>query len=230
MTRRADKNRDEPLLFDLPLETNTKGAPKESSEKRRAAAPPSSRRAFDEELAFDDDDFLDAREPIPPSPASPSMPSGGARHHLEIVSSQDLPEDDEDNESEAHGSLIGSRLAAGGADLLIHAAVLVVAVGGCVFLGVRPELSAWPALGLFLLSFSFLYTVVPLAFWGHTPGMAWARLASQNDDGEPLTFDQTARRWLGAVLTTAFLGIPLLLFGKRSLADRLSHSQTLALR
>lgn len=225
MTRRADKNRDEPLLFDLPLETNTKGAPKESSEKRRAAAPPSSRRAFDEDPAFDEDDFLEAREQI--SPAAPSAPSGNARHHLEIVSSQDLPEDEE---SEGPGSLIGSRLAAGGADLLIHAAVLVVALGGCVFLGVRPELSAWPALGLFLLSFSFLYTVVPLAFWGHTPGMAWARLASQNDDGEPLTFDQTARRWLGAVLTTAFLGLPLLLFGKRSLADRLSHSQTLALR
>lgn len=221
MTRRADKNRDEPLLFDLPLETNTKGAPRESPEKGRVAPPPPARhRAFDEEPAFDDDDFLDSREI--------TSPSAAARHHLEIVSSQQLSEDGE--ASEGMGSLIGSRLAAGGADLLIHAAVLVLAVGGCLFLGVRPELSAWPALGLFLLSFSFLYTVVPLAFWGHTPGMAWARLASQNDDGEPLTFDQTARRWLGAVLTTAFLGIPLLLFGKRSLADRLSHSQTLALR
>lgn len=222
MSRRADKNRDEPLLFDLPLETNTKGAPRESSEKRRpSAVPPGRGRAFDEEPAFDEDDDLE------PEVLTSIPPSMAARHHLEIVSSQELPEEDD---APRGSSLLGSRLAAGGADLLIHAAVLVLAVGGCLFLGVRPELSTWPALVVFLLSFSFLYTVVPLAFWGHTPGMAWARLASQNDDGEPLTFDQTARRWLGAVLTTAFLGLPLLLFGQRSLADRLSHSQTLASR
>ena len=221
MTRRADRDRDEPLLFDLPLETNTKGAPRESreAEKRRVAAgAPSRPRAFDDPEILEEEDFPLAGE----SYASP------ARNRLEIISSQELP--DEDEMEAGPGSLVGSRLAAGGADLLIHAAVLVLAFGGCVFLGVRPELSAWPALGVFLLAFSFLYTVVPLAFWGYTPGMAWARLASQNDDGEPLTFDQTARRWLGAVLTTAFLGIPLLLFGKRSLADRLSHSETLALR
>ncbi len=68
-------------------------------------------------------------------------------------------------------------------------------------MGVRPSLADWPAFALFLLSFSFLYTVVPLAFWGHTLGMAWGGLTSRNRDGEPLTFDQTARRWLGGILT-----------------------------
>ena len=28
-----------------------------------------------------------------------------------------------------------------------------------------------------MVAFSFLYTVLPLAFWGHTPGMAWAGIA-----------------------------------------------------
>ena len=57
--------------------------------------------------------------------------------------------------------------------------------------------------------------------------MAWAGLVSQNRDGEPLTFDQTARRWLGAVLTLAAAGLPLLVaLSGRSLADLLSGSVT----
>lgn len=119
------------------------------------------------------------------------------------------------------------RAAGGAADLLVHLAVGVLAVAGCRWLGVVPVVHDWPALTVFLLSFSFLYTVVPLAFWGHTLGMTWAGLTSQSLDGEPLSFDQTARRWLGALLTLATLGLPLLLaLGGRSLADRLSGSLT----
>ena len=126
---------------------------------------------------------------------------------------------------------LGSRLAAGGADLLVHAAVAVGVLLGCRYMGVRPVLSDWPAVGLFLLSFSFLYTVVPLAFWGHTPGMAWAGLDARSRDGEPLAFDQTARRWIGGIVTLVFLGLPLLLaFGGRSLSDLLSGSETLSSR
>jgi uncharacterized RDD family membrane protein YckC len=213
MTRRADKDREEPLLFDLPLESprdlqSSAREPERQERKRKSPEPPQRTTA---DLTFDEgDDVL------------PAVP------RLEIVSSKG--EAGEAEEALAgKGSLVGSRFAAGGADLLIHGAVLVAAVAGCVLLGVRPTLPDWPALGLFLLAFSFLYTVVPLAFWGYTPGMAWARLTTQSDDGEPLTFGQTAVRWLGGVLTAAFLGLPLLLFGKRSLSDRLSHSQTLAL-
>jgi uncharacterized RDD family membrane protein YckC len=121
----------------------------------------------------------------------------------------------------------GSRIAAGLADLVIHAAVGVVALFGCRGLGVRPGLATAPAFGLFLLAFSFLYVVLPLAFWGHTPGMAWAGITSRNRDGEPLSFDQTARRWLGAVLTLVLVGLPLLLsIGRRSLTDWISGSAT----
>lgn len=126
---------------------------------------------------------------------------------------------------------LGSRISAAGADLLVHASVAVGVLIGCRLMGVRPVLSDWPAVALFLLSFSFLYTVVPLAFWGHTPGMAWAGLDARSRDGEPLAFDQTARRWIGGVLTLLFLGLPLLLaFGGRSLSDLLSGSETLSSR
>jgi uncharacterized RDD family membrane protein YckC len=124
---------------------------------------------------------------------------------------------------------IGRRVAAGAADLLVHVAVAVLALAGCRTLGVMPAVADWPAFGVFLLSFSFLYTVVPLAFWGHTLGMTWAGLTAESTGGEPLSFDQTARRWLGALLTLATAGLPLLLALRgRSLADRLSGSRTLA--
>jgi uncharacterized RDD family membrane protein YckC len=119
------------------------------------------------------------------------------------------------------------RFAAGGADLLVHASVAVIALLGTRGMGVRPSLASWPAWALFLLSFSFLYSVLPLAFWGHTLGMAWAAITSRNRDGEPLTFDQTVRHWLGGILTVATLGLPLLVTGdRRSLTDVLSGSAT----
>ena len=117
------------------------------------------------------------------------------------------------------------RIAAGVADLIVHAAVGVLALLGCRWLEVRPEIREWPAFAAFLLSFSFLYTVLPLAFWGHTPGMAWAAITARNRNGEPLTFDQTVRRWLGGLLTLALVGLPVLLgFGGRTLTDWISGS------
>lgn len=124
---------------------------------------------------------------------------------------------------------ISNRIAAGAADLIVHAAVTVGVLIGCRLMGVMPALDDWPAVVLFVLSFSFLYTVVPLAFWGHTPGMAWAGLDARSRDGQALAFDQTARRWIGGILTTLLLGLPLLLaLGGRSLSDLLSGSETLS--
>jgi len=119
------------------------------------------------------------------------------------------------------------RLAAGLADLLLHAAILMIAVIGTLWMGVKLDLLRdWPALAVFLLSFSFLYTVLPLAFWGQSLGMAWSGITSRNRDGEPLTFEQTARRWLGGLLTAATLGLPALISSRRSLSDLLSGSAT----
>ena len=88
-----------------------------------------------------------------------------------------------------------------------------------------------PPLLVFALLFSFLYSVFSLAFWGQTPGMAWAGQLARSVTGEPLTFGQTALRWLGGLLTLLLAGLPLLLAlaGGRSLADRISDSKTLQL-
>jgi uncharacterized RDD family membrane protein YckC len=119
------------------------------------------------------------------------------------------------------------RLRAGLADLAVHFGAGLAGVLGAELLGAQPALDDLPALGLYLAAFSFLYTAVPLAFWGHTPGMAWAGLASRSRGGEPLAFGQTVGRWLGGVATVAALGLPLVIaLSGRSLADRLSGSST----
>lgn len=201
--RRSDEDTEEQLLFDLPLDrpAAARSQTETRTETRRTPAP----------------------RPRPaPAPAPPPARTAAVR-------------EDEDDEADLGGEEaeatpragLGSRLAAGMADLLVHAAVLMILLIGTRLLGVRAALSDAPAFGVFLLTFSFLYTIVPLAFWGHTLGMAWTGLVAQNRDGEPLTFDQTARRWLGAVLTLAAAGLPLLLaLGGRSLADLLSGSVT----
>ncbi|HEV2846434.1 MAG TPA: RDD family protein [Thermoanaerobaculia bacterium] len=205
MKRRPDKPDDpeEPLLFDLPLGAGFDEPEEPPIERKRpvresrAAAPP----------------------PEPP---------------LASRSSRPVPVPDLDDEDFAAGAEAAAgdgsagrarRFAAGLADLVIHAALAVTAVLGVRGLGVRPDVSQWPAFAAFLLTFSFLYTVLPLAFWGHTPGMAWAGITSRNQDGDALTFDQTARRWIGGLVTALLLGLPLLVLVKgRSLADLISGS------
>ncbi|NJL29066.1 MAG: hypothetical protein HC897_14870 [Thermoanaerobaculia bacterium] len=78
------------------------------------------------------------------------------------------------------------------------------------------------------LVFSFLYCVVPLAFWGRTPGMVMSHEIARSLDDQPLSFGQTILRWLGALITLALAGLPTLLalIGGRSLADQISGSKT----
>ncbi len=119
------------------------------------------------------------------------------------------------------------RAAAGLTDLGVCAAVMVVLLVALLAQGVRPGVSDWPAGALFLLTFSFLYAVMPLAFWGRTPGMALAGLQTTSTDGRPLTFRQAILNWLGSVLTVALAGLPLLLaLGGRSLSDLISGAMT----
>lgn len=125
---------------------------------------------------------------------------------------------------------LGPRLAAAAFDGMILVAAAALALIGAALLDVRPGLAGLPGLGALLLVFSFAYSVVPLAFWGATPGMRVAHLVARDRDGGPLTFGQTALRWLGGLLTLALAGLPMLLalgpLGARSPADRLSRSLT----
>jgi len=123
------------------------------------------------------------------------------------------------------------RWLAGLADLAVHLALAITLLFGARLLGVRAGLNDWVPIGFFLLVFSFFYSVLPLAFWGQTPGMAWAGVAARARFGESLTFPQTALRWVGSLLTVALLGLPILLAvgGRRSFSDRLSDSDTVLL-
>lgn len=122
---------------------------------------------------------------------------------------------------------VGARLLAGLADLAVHGAVLVLVLLGERLLGVRWSPAQWPGLAVFLLAFSFLYTVVPLAFWGQTPGMSVVGILACTEEGENLSFPQTAARWAAALLTALLAGLPLLFaVGGVSLSDRLSTSVT----
>lgn len=125
---------------------------------------------------------------------------------------------------------LGERALAGLADLGIQLVMLSVAALACHFVGIELSMRLWPpfvGLGLVL---SFLYWIIPLAFWGQTPGMAWLGNIARSFDDEPLSFGQALLRWLGAWITAGLLGLPqLLALGGRSLSDRLSDSKTLVL-
>ena len=176
----------------------------------------------DEPLLFD----LPLGDPEPEPAPSPRRKAERPARPMPVPDPE--PEDDA-AAFEPAGEFAGraKRLAAGLADAMLHAAILVAALVGTRWMGVKLDLARdWPPLAVFLLSFSFLYTVLPLAFWGQSLGMAWSGITSRNRDGEPLTFDQTARRWLGGLVTTALLGIPCLISGRRSLSDLVSGSAT----
>lgn len=126
---------------------------------------------------------------------------------------------------------IGDRFFAGLADLLIHVATLGVTALGVLLIGHHLTLKDLAPFVVFGLLFSFLYSVFSLAFWGQTPGMAWAGHLARSVTGEPLTFGQTVLRWMGGLFTLVLIGLPLLLVwaGGRSLSDRLSDSKTMQL-
>lgn len=119
------------------------------------------------------------------------------------------------------------RLGAALLDLAVMAAAAVALAGGAALLGAAPQLSDWPLIAIPWLLFSFLYHVMPMAFWGQTPGMAFMSLTARTLDNRPLSLGQAIRRWLATMATAALLGIPgLLALSGRSATDRLSQSVT----
>ena len=105
---------------------------------------------------------------------------------------------------------VATRFLAGCADAVLHLGVLGGAYLGVLALDVEPSLADWPAFATLLVAFSFLSSVVSLAFWGQTAGMAWRGLQTRDRLQRPLTFRQAALRWAGGLLTFATAGLPLL--------------------
>ena len=220
MTREPE----EPLLFDLPisgpplapLPSGTEPGARRGS--RRSARPESLPLFGEEELA--------ATRPGPAlrEPSSAALPLAATRGPVPVP--RQLPRVSPAPELPASAAM-PKRLRAASGDLAILLSVGAAAAVGASLLGATLSLGSLPALLVFLLSFSFLYCVVSLAFWGQTPGMAWCGLIARSDGTEPLSFGQTALRWLGHWLTWALLGLPgFLALSGRSLADRLSGSCT----
>jgi uncharacterized RDD family membrane protein YckC len=120
----------------------------------------------------------------------------------------------------------GRRFKAGLLDIATVSGTVFLATVGSSALGARLDPASIPAFVLFAVSFSFLYTIVPLTFWGQTPGMAIMRLVVRARNDAPLTIQQGIRRWLGALATVLLCGLPvLLILTGRSLADHLSDSR-----
>jgi uncharacterized RDD family membrane protein YckC len=219
----SDRDRgDEPSLFDLPL------VPEEAEPRRREPPRPAAGPA--------------RRPPAAPSPERPLLPfddaaaesrrtEGGPDTGWEGPGEESPPWEREEGAAPGAAGPVrapfGARLVAVAVDAAALAAVGGVGMLGMVLLGVELGGRALPGLGAFLLVFSFAYSVIPLAFWGATPGMAAAGLVARGADGGGLTFGQTGLRWLAGLATLALAGLPLLLaLGGRSPADHLSGSST----
>jgi hypothetical protein len=102
----------------------------------------------------------------------------------------------------------GAAFAADAALVLLLAAVALLAATAGRGQSLRLQGLAWTA--GFALYLSFFSTVVPLILFGKTVGMALTGLTARGTKGSPLTAAESARRWLGTVLTLVSLGIPLL--------------------
>jgi uncharacterized RDD family membrane protein YckC len=215
--RRRQVVEEEPLLFDLPL-----AAPPPADRRARTSPRPApvqvdlfAAEGGEEELeAIDDDAAADDHD-----------------DRTAAMSAVGPPDRDDEAASESpSGPVVAgltSRFLAGVADAILHLGVLGAAYLGVLALGIEPGPADWPAFAILVVAFSFLSSVVSLAFWGQTAGMAWRRLQTRDRLQRPLTFRQAALRWAGGLLTFATAGLPLLfLFGGASLADWISRSVT----
>lgn len=238
MTREPE----EPLLFDLPLSGPPPLAPMaplgpgtpevaEGSRGETATRRSARRGGRPESLSlFGEEELAAVRPDGTPSEHMSAMPAAAARGPVSVPRPRASAEPAHAPQSGPAGAptaAISRRLRAACGDLVILVSVGAVAAVGATVLGAELSAASLPALWVFLLSFSFLYCVVSLAFWGQTPGMAWCGLIARSEETEPLSFGQTALRWLGHWLTWLLLGLPgLLALSGRSLADRMSGSCT----
>ncbi len=230
---------DEPGLFDdLPLQDEQKSrTPEQRSEpvKTAPARPtpkppgPAKKSALEEEtLALFES--IEPKTAQPRSKPSSSKPKSTASTRVTPPKPEKTSRrPDTDTRPVWNPTVtLGKRVAAGLIDIMVNVVVLIGVVFGLRFLNIDIDKDTVLPLVLFTLSFSFLYYVFPLAFWGRTPGMARTDIVTKSRDGRALSFSQAARRWLGTLLTLATLGIPLLFTAKSGNlpADRLSQSQT----
>lgn len=221
-------------LFDLPLQDSERPrrsaaplpTPPSASAPALAVQPPSRERTTAPTAAGPRP--AAAEEEMDRERGAPAAKTRRGRENERELEAQDMAESVPASQLKAS---IGDRFFAGLADLLIHVATLGITALGVLLIGHHLTLKDLAPFVVFGLLFSFLYSVFSLAFWGQTPGMAWAGHLARSVTGEPLTFGQTVLRWMGGLFTLVLVGLPLLLVwaGGRSLSDRLSDSKTMQL-
>lgn len=235
MAKRRDADSESLPLFDLPLreepadDDETELAPAPRRPPPRGGGPTSLGDAPRPPAARGEPRRLPFVDGAPAEPDGPDELDAADDDYEDADDDRDDDGDPEPGEPLPPASL-GGRLTAGLLDLAAQVAAVAIAAGITYALGVPLDEGDAAAFAVLGLVFSFLYWVVPLAFWGQTPGMTVCGQLTRTLDDEPLTFDQTARRWLGALLTLGLVGLPLLLAATgRSLTDRLSGTKTVRL-
>ena len=209
---------EEPLLFDLPLAAPP---PADRRARREPSEAPVQVDLFAAEAELDDNEEIDDEA---------ALLERGDHDEEQREARPDFDDAAAAAEDQPSGPVVAgvtTRLLAGCADAVLHLGVLGGAYLGVIALDVEPGPQDWPAFATLLVAFSFLTSVVSLAFWGQTAGMAWRRLQTRDRLQRPLTFRQAALRWAGGMLTFATAGLPLLFtLGGASLADWMSRSVT----
>lgn len=179
-----------------------------------------------------------AEAPLSPSPEAPGPtappPAAGppAASLAEIV---DEPGEIVDEPGAEVPVAFARRFAAGLADIVILGLFGALELAaGAIFLELRFPPDALIGLGAFLFLAALVLLVLVPFVWGATPGMALADLRVSADDGGSPTLSASALRFLGALLTGALAGVPLLVaaFDRkgRTLSDLLSRTTLIPAR
>ena len=140
-------------------------------------------------------------DPQPKSPASASSAVADVDEPGEIV-----------DEPDAEVSVaFARRFAAGLADVVILALFGALELAaGAILLQLRFPPAALLGLGAFLFLAALVLLVLVPFVWGATPGMALADLRVAAADGGSPTLAAASLRFVGALLTGALAGVPLL--------------------
>jgi len=171
-----------------------------------------------------------AEAPLSPGPAASTPPPA----QTASAASGPTADDDVDDPGEpvddpgAEASVaFARRFAAGLADVVILGLFGALELAaGAILLELRFPPSALLGLGAFLFLAALVLLVLVPFVWGATPGMALADLRVSAADGGSPTLAAASLRFLGALLTGALAGVPLLVaaFDRkgRTLSDLLS--------
>jgi uncharacterized RDD family membrane protein YckC len=182
--------------------------------------------------------FPDVSEaPLSPSatpPGSSAQPAADASTSS-AVASFDEPEEVVDEPGAEVPVAFARRFAAGLADVVILGLFGALELAaGAILLQLRFPPAALLGLGAFLFLAALVLLVLVPFVWGATPGMALADLRVSAADGGSPTLAASSLRFLGALLTGALAGVPLLVVAfdrkGRTLSDLLSGTTLVATR